>query len=79
MIETKSQAVSEEVSWSFRRADNDYADDETTLQAVSKEAHEAQMGASIIIQKVNPTHWASYKFAHFREKKIRLFLGQSPY
>ena len=67
----------------FRRADNDDVDDdvddETTLQAVSKEAHEAQMGASIIIQKVNPTHWASYKFAHFREKKIRLFLGQSPY
>ena len=65
MIETKSQAVSEEVSWNFRRADNhnhyvdDDLDDETTLQAVSKEAHEAQTGARIIIQKVNPTHSAS--------------------
>ena len=59
MIETKSQAVSEEVSWSFRRADNHYVDDETTSQAVSKEAHEAQTGARIIIQKVNPTHSAS--------------------
>ena len=40
MIETKSQAVSEEVSWNFRRADNHnhYVDDETTSQAVSKEA-----------------------------------------
>ena len=75
MIETKSQAVSEEVSFSFRRADNDYADDdlddETTLQAVSKEAHEAQTGASIIIQKVDPTHWAGYKFA--RTKKMGCF------
>ena len=48
----------------FRRSDNDDVDDdvddETTLQAVSKEAHEAQMGASIIIQQVDPTHWASY-------------------
>ena len=59
MIETKSQAVSEEVSWNFRRADNDYVDDETMLQAVSKEGHAAQMGARIIIQKVNPTHSAS--------------------
>ena len=46
MIETKSQAVSvsEEVSWNFRRADNHnhYVDDETTSQAVSKEALEAQ-------------------------------------
>ena len=58
MIETKSQAVSEEVSWNFRRADNHnhYVDDETTVQVVSKEAHEAQTGANIIIQKVNPTH-----------------------
>ena len=66
-------------SFLSRTPHDDDVDDETTLQAVSKEAHEAQMGASIIIQKVNPTHWASYKFAHFREKKIRLFLGQSPY
>ena len=60
MIETKSQAVSvsEEVSWNFRRADNHnhYVDDETTVQVVSKEAHEAQTYEKIINKKVNTTH-----------------------